>query len=381
MNQIHFGIGVIAYGDTGAVRETVESVALQHLEENTRLTITIARDPECISELEIRELIAECTAEVSFVDIAAHHDTNVMRCEALPVLAEAIPNDANWVWTLEEGDRLCQENSLQLLAAKLRHSAYFDIDAVHVCDANRSFNSGYTERKDIDQFCEAFGYLEIVGKISSLVLRPQHFKFAFNQHLAQTATAAHLNEIWVSHYTHSQFLFLAMSKSKASMIDLKLIDQASGEAWSAPQNSVEWFKIARELIELGVTVGNNKKWDPHFFRYGTLSLWSELVRQQGVCAEHFTHEVTSDSTEMLHFLDQWQVILSLADYINHDGVRDIIYNVVTDGIRLTLDLLNSEDKSTDGLKAFFKKHGSQIQSYPTTLHHAEHIAQLMQKSA
>ena len=35
MNQIHFGIGVIAYGDTGAVRETVESVALQHLEENT----------------------------------------------------------------------------------------------------------------------------------------------------------------------------------------------------------------------------------------------------------------------------------------------------------------------------------------------------------
>ena len=119
-------------------------------------------------------------------------------------------------------------------------------------------------------------------------------------------------------------LFLAMSKSKASMIDLKLIDQASGEAWSAPQNSVEWFKIARELIELGVTVGNNEKWDPHFFRYGTLSLWSELVRQQGVCAEDFTHKVTSDSTEVLHFLDQWQVILSLADYINHDGVRDII---------------------------------------------------------
>ena len=49
---------------------------------------------------------------INFVDIAAHHDTNVMRCEALPVLAEAIPNDANWVWTLEEGDRLYQENSL-----------------------------------------------------------------------------------------------------------------------------------------------------------------------------------------------------------------------------------------------------------------------------
>ena len=100
------------------------------------------------------------------------------------------------------------------------------------------------------------------------------------------------------------------------MADLKLVDEASGAEWTTPKENSEWFRIARELIELGVATGETVKWDAHFFRYGTASLWSELVRQQGVCAEHFTHEVTSDSTEMLHFIDQWQVILSIADYID-----------------------------------------------------------------
>ena len=58
---------------------------------------------------------------------------------------------------------------------------------------------------------------------------------------------------------------------------------------------------------------------PHFFRYGTVSLWSELVRQQGMCAEAFTPGMTSDSIEMLHFIDQWQVILRIADHVDHQG--------------------------------------------------------------
>ena len=381
MQHFHFGIGIIAYDNPSALSDTVESIALQNLGENISLKIVVARNSDSISEAAIREAFAGCTENLSFIDISAYHDSNVMRCEALSALAEAFPNEANWVWTLEAGDRLWQADSIQLLATELQNRKYFDSAAVHLCDATRSFDSGHTEQKNIGQLCEMFGYLEIVGRISSLVLRPQHFKFAFSKHLKQTATAARQNEIWVSHHTHSQFLFLAMSKSQASMLDLKIIDQATGENWAAPQSSNAWFNIARELIELGVTIGDDEKWRPHFFRYGTISLFSELVRQQGVCAEQFTEELTNDSIEMLHFLDQWQVILSLADYLDHEKARDIIHNVVTEGIRLTLDFLQSEHKSTNGFEAFFKKQSKQIHTYPKTLLPAEHIAQLMQKSA
>ena len=53
-----------------------------------------------------------------------------------------------------------------------------------------------------------------------------------------------------------------------------------------PQEGHEWFKVA-VFIELGAATGETVKWDAHFFQYGTVSLWSELVRQQGLCAEIF----------------------------------------------------------------------------------------------
>ena len=59
-------------------------------------------------------------------------------------------------------------------------------------------------------------------------MRPGHYRFAFNSHLAETAAAARLNEIWVGHHTHSQFMFLAMSQTTAILADLKIVDFASG---------------------------------------------------------------------------------------------------------------------------------------------------------
>ena len=123
-----------------------------------------------------------------------------------------------------------------------------------------------------------------------------------------------------------------------------------GAEWATPKENHEWFKIAREVIELAAATGVTAKWNPHFFRYGTVSLWSELVRQQGLCAEDFTPEMSSDSIEMLHFIDQWQVILRIADHLDHQEVSDTIYDVVTNGIRLTLDFLQSEDKDTSQIK-------------------------------
>ena len=381
MKNVHFALAVIAYGDAEGISETLESIALQDLGAGVSLSVFVARHHNSITEAGIRETLGECPAEVTIVDIEAHDDTNVMRCEALPVLAAAIPDKADWVWTLEAGHRLYQRDSLTVLANTIRQNAYSSVHAVHVCDAARSFNSGYVQHKTVDELCQTFGYFEIFGKPSSLIMRPGHYRFAFNSHLAETAAAARRDEIWLSHHTHSQFMFLAMSQTTAILADLKIVDFGSDEEWTTPQEGHEWFKIARELIELGAATGETVKWDAHFFRYGTVSLWSELVRQQGLCAEKFTPGMTNDSIEMLHFIDQWQVILRIADYVDHQDVSNVIYDVVTNGIRLTLDFLQGEDQTTDRIMTFFKEHTKEMKTYPTTMYRADHLTQLMQKSA
>ena len=381
VNNIHFALAVIAYGDAEEISETLESIALQDLDAGISLSVAVARHHNSITEASIRDALAGCTENVTIVDIASHDDVNVMRCEALPALAAVTPDQADWVWTLEAGHRLYQRDSLTMLARIIRQNAYSSVHAVHVCDAARSFNSGYIQHKTADELCQAFGYFEIFGNPSTMIMRPGHYKFAFNNHLADTAAAARQDEIWVSHHTQSQFMYLALSQTTILMADLKLVDLDSGAEWATPTENHEWFRIGREVIELAAATGETTKWNPHFFRYGTVSLWSELVRQQGICAEAFTPDMSSDSIEMLHFIDQWQVILRIADHLDHKEVRDVIYDVVTNGIRLTLDFLQSEDKDTSRIKMFFDEQTRDIKTYPKTLFRADHLTQLMQKSA
>ena len=381
VNNIHFALALIAYDDAGGLSETLDSISRQDLDAGISLSVIVARHHDSITEASIREALAGSAGNVTIVDIPPHDDVNVMRCAALPAIAAAMPDDADWAWTLETGHRLYQYDSLQILAKTIRQNAYANVNVVHVCDAGQSFDTGHIQYKTVDELCQAFGYFEILGKISSLIIRPAHYKFAFNGHLADTAKAANDGEIWVSHHTHSQFLFLALSQTTAILADLKLVDLDSGADWAKPGKSHEWFKIAREIVELGAATGNSTKWKPHFFRYGTVSLWSELVRQQSLCAKAFTPEVNSDSVEMLHFIDQWQVLLELADYIAHQEVHGVICDVVTNGIRLTLDFLQSEDGDTSRMESFFEEQTRDIKTYPTTLFRADYLAQLMQKSA
>ena len=381
VNNVHFALAVIAYGDADGISETLESVARQDLDAGISLSVIVARHHESITEAGIREALAGSAGNVTIVDIPPHDDVNVMRCAALPAIAAAMPDDADWAWTLETGHRLYQHDSLQLLAKTIRQNAYANVNVVHVCDAGQSFNSGHIQHKTVDELCQAFGYFEILGKVSSLIIRPAHYKFAFNTHLADTAAAANDGEIWVSHHTHSQFLFLALSQTTAVLADLKLVDLDSGAEWATPRKSHEWFKIAREIVELGAAAGKSTKWNPHFFRYGTVSLWSELVRQQSLCAKGFTPNINSDSVEMLHFIDQWQVLLRLADHVAHQEVNEVICDVVTNGIRLTLDFLQSEDGDTSRMESFFEEQTRDIKTYPTTLFRADYLTQLMQKSA
>ena len=57
---------------------------------------------------------------------------------------------------------------------------------------------------------------------------------------------------------------------------------------------------------------------------------------------------------MIAFIDNWQVLLSLADHLNDKEAASIIRNVVTNGIRYTLELLHGEEDSLKKLENFLR---------------------------
>ena len=120
VKNVHFALALIAYSDADGISETLESIARQDLDAGICLSIAVARHHDSITEAGIRETLAGPAEKVTIIDIEAHDDANIMRCEALPAIAAAIPDEADWVWTLETGHRLYQRDSLTVLAKTIQ---------------------------------------------------------------------------------------------------------------------------------------------------------------------------------------------------------------------------------------------------------------------
>lgn len=381
MTDLHFGFAVIAYGTALDIRETLESIGAQDINENTKVSVMVAYHDESITEESVRDALGSEQQTIKLIKIEPHDDINVMRCTALPTIASALPDNIDWVWTLEDGHQLYSRNSVHQLANTIREMSHANVHLIHACDAARSFDTGYGQIKRVTELCDMFGYFEMLGRQSLMVMRSAHFQFAYGEHLLNVASKARDGEALVTPHTQAQFLYLALSESDGLLVDLKLTDLEPGKYPAHPTGIGEWFTITHELIELNHSLDGQQKWTPHFFRYGECSLWTELVLRQGLLANTFGADTSNDCPEVAGFIENWQTILELADHVDNEEVVNIIYEVVTSGIKLTLDFLNSDDKDAGRLREFFAEQADAARTYPSTLFRADYLMLLLKQSA
>ena len=170
------------------------------------------------------------------------------------------------------------------------------------------------------------------------------------------------------------------------LIDSKLISQKKLKVLqdrSDISDSKQMFFVAGELVELAQSTDKVTQWDMHFFRFGQKSIWTELLAYQSRICKSFDENVSEKNPDLIEFIDNWQVLLSLADHISSKEVASIIRNIVTNGIKYTLELLSQDDKTYSLIKLenFFQAQLVNDLVYPTTLMRPDHMMQLMRKSA
>lgn len=381
MAKINLALALIDYNGGQHFRETLDSISKQDACNDVELSVVVVRCQSSVSEQEIANVLKDCTNKVTVINIDPNPEKAIALCDALSNISACLGDDVEWIWTLEEGNRLASRDTIRKVAATIRESAPSNVHMIHACSADRSFNTGYVHQGKVQDLCNRFGYFEIFGKPAFSIVRSQHFKFAYNHQLSETASAAKTGDIWVTEHTHSQFLFLALALSEVVSIDLKLVDT---DEWTSSPIVIgpdDWFKITREIIELAEAAGENTLWSPHFFRYGTLSLWNQLIHQQAICSERLNPSMMATSIEYLHFIDQWNIILRLADYVDDKELTNIIVDVVTNGIRLTLEYLQDDTKDKTALNSFFEEQNQDMGIYPTTMMRPDYLMQCLQKSA
>ena len=168
------------------------------------------------------------------------------------------------------------------------------------------------------------------------------------------------------------------------LIDSKLVAQDSVKTFDSHSDiseSKQMFLIAGELVELAHILESENSWGIHFFRFGQKSIWTELLAYQARLSASFDNEIAQDNADMVAFIDNWQVLLSLADHVANAETSSIIRDVVTNGVKYTLELLHGEEKSLEKLENFFSAQLANDLVYPSTLLRPDHMMQLMKKSA
>ena len=385
MSSTTFAFALLAENDLEKVAHTLKTIESQEVGDNIHKQIVIAHDNADLTEDWISTVLDSSSVRVTLVPLALDGThPQARRISMLTALASALPEDVDWVWTLADNASLYSKFGLEQLITQLAMPTNQDVRFVHGCLATKSYDTGYTQMATVRSLCEAHGYFEILGAPSSLIIAADVFRVAFGKHLAEIAEQARGGDIRVTPFTQCQLLYLALADTPGLLIDSKLIAQDYVKTFdddSDISESKQMFLIAGELVELAHILETENSWGMHFFRFGQKSIWTELLAYQSRISASFDHTVEQQDAQMIAFIDNWQVLLSLADHVNDKEATSIIRNVVTNGIRYTLELLHGEEDSLKKLENFFAAQLANDLVYPSTLLRPDHMMQLMRKSA
>lgn len=385
MSSTTFAFALLAGNDLDKVAHTLETIAAQEVGTDIRKEIVIAHDNANLTEEWVGSALESHDMSVTLVPVSLEGThPHARHASMLTALSNAMPEDVDWVWTLAGDASLYSKFSLEQLSTQLQTPAHSDVRFVHACLAQKSYDTGYAQMASVRSLCESHGYFEILGSPSSLVLTIDAFRLAFGKYLGEIAEQARDGDIRITPFTQCQLLYLALAETSGLLIDSKLVAQERLKTFhdnSDISESKQMFMIAGELVELAHTLESDNSWDMHFFRFGQKSIWTELLSYQSRLCASFDSMVKQDDADLIAFIDNWQVLLSLADHVTDTEASSIIRDVVTNGIRYTLELLNGEHNSLKKLENFFTAQLANDLVYPSTLLRPDHMMQLMRKSA
>ena len=385
MSSTTFAFALLAGDNLDKLAHSLETIASQEVGTEIQKRILIAHDNASLTEEWVSKVLKGHDISVMLIPVSledAHPQAR--HASLLTAISNAMPEDVDWVWTLADDASLYSKFSLEKLLTQFSAPAHRDVSFAHACLAPKSYDTGYAQMASVRTLCETHGYFEILGTTSSLVLATDVFRLAFGNHLNKMAAEAREGDIRITRFTQCQLLYLALAEMDGLLIDSKLVNQDRMETFdhnSDISESKQIFLIAGELVELAHILETDNSWSMHFFRFGQKSIWTELLSHQSRLSASFDSNIKQDDADLIAFIDNWQVLLSLADHVTDTEAASVIRNIVTNGIRYTLELLHGEEDSLKKLENFFAAQLANDLVYPSTLLRPDHMMQLMRKSA
>jgi glycosyltransferase involved in cell wall biosynthesis len=206
---------------------------------------------------------------------------NWLRC------IEFIPTDIDWVWFHGDDDYFSKNDAIQIIADQIKNPLNVNVTLIHACQSRRSRNTGIIHNGNLLELCNAIGYHEMLGWMSSLVVKRDKFVNGLIKYLKKTEEIKIIEDavtLKMSAFTHSAALLEACINDDALFVDIPLIepqdleqDELSIKRWEKDNAGLRYYFVIDDLLDLKERDIIKNNLSPTFFRYLNFSIWDRFL--------------------------------------------------------------------------------------------------------
>jgi len=206
---------------------------------------------------------------------------NWLRC------IEFIPTDIDWVWFHGDDDYFSTNDAVQIIVNQIINPLNINVTLIHACQSRRSRNTGIIHNGKLFDLCNSIGYHEMLGWMSSLVVKRDKFVNGLVKYLKKSEEIKIIDDaitLKISAFSHSAALLEACINDEALFVDVPLIepqdleqDELSIKRWEKDKTGLRYFFVIDDLIDLkerGIIKDNLSS---TFFRYLNYSIWDRFL--------------------------------------------------------------------------------------------------------
>jgi abequosyltransferase len=222
-------------------------------------------------------------------------------------LTDIVPDDVDWVWFMGDDDYLTRKSAISALSEIIDRHDDEHLQIIHVSQARRSRATGTVIRGNLLDLCNRFGFHEMLGWISSLVIKTSVFK---------NFVKIMLHHYHESAYGQSSAILELCVNNDALFIDMPWVDtqderqtEESIKRWQDDSMGERYLYVVDGVVSQFERKIITKPLKPVFYRYHTYSLWDRYV--SFLVSRAINAEVISD-TDHSH----WNRVRKIADTLD-----------------------------------------------------------------
>ena len=363
MEKIKLAIAIPTYNRIDRLKKTINSILSQKIEKNVELSVIISNSASNDGTYEFLNSLKKDNFFIHNLkgEFKINENSQFYNFENL---ANTIPETIDWVWWIGDDDVFNSSNSINYVAQKIIEYKSENISFIHACQARRATGKSKDIKDTLFNLCNKFGYHELLGWLSSLVLTKKLMKYTLKECSKNKLKTLNENKNSTqelpSAFSHSAAIFKKCSNKNALILDHpNLIEpqdsvqtEESKKRWAIESVGYRYSIMIDDFLELQ-KMGLINRCSSNFFRYFSYKYWdhlaSDYITELLLIGKQSDMNKTKITQSLIDKVEQqWTKLSQLSQFIENSDDLKQISHVFQAGLNYSMLYINSGFNSEIG---------------------------------